>query len=64
MVVCCHPCAQPQMNATLTVSSYVEMFLGHKYSERWLFTLSTFLLGVGFRILAMFALRYISHLKR
>ena len=50
----------------MTSSDYVEGFLGFDYSNRWLFVtvLSTFLIGIGFRILAMLATRYINHLKR
>lgn len=74
-----------------TVSAYVAQYLHFDYSQRWIFTLSTFLIGrccvwscaarnavcrdppflpppaltgLGYRALAMLALRYVSHIKR
>lgn len=61
----CSVCPCVSMNGVeMTVIQYVETFLGHSYDKRWLFTLSTFLISVGFRIGAMLGLRYINHLKR
>ncbi len=47
-----------------TTSDYVHNFFGASYDDRWYFTLSTFLFAIVYRMLAMLATRYISHLKR
>jgi hypothetical protein len=53
-----------QNGSTMPVFDFVSDYLGHHYDERWLFTLSTFLIGLGFRLGAVLSLRYINHLKR
>jgi hypothetical protein len=49
--------------STLT-TDYVHDFFGFNYDERWIFTLTTAMFAVGYRLLTMLATRYISHLKR
>ena len=54
----------PQNGETKTVSDYVEGYLGYNNDLRWVFTLTTFLFAIFFHLLATWALRKISYLKR
>jgi hypothetical protein len=47
-----------------TVFDYVETYLGHEYDDRWLFTLSTFLIAVGLSLLIIIGHKKVNHLKR
>jgi hypothetical protein len=39
-------------------------FTGLNYSDRWIFFVTTAMFAVGYRILAILAFRFVSHIKR
>ena len=62
----CPTIAVPSATSVAIVPTwqYVNSYYGFSYDDRWLFVLTTFLFAVGFRIFAMLATRFVSHLKR
>lgn len=48
----------------VTVSNYMEGFTGHDFDERWLYCFTVLAFAVGYRLLSILALTFITHQSR